>query len=104
MGTILYGGAKDPIHIDDRALAHLKVVIATKLRRNESFTLSWKHPADDVAGRSTIWLHPSIPLRFTFDEPEAPQLNMKWIEELMQSANSTGGILLVDEVLDTPEA
>lgn len=102
MGLIQYGSG-DAIHIDDRALAHLKVVIATKLRRNESFTLSWKHADGDAVGRSTIWLHPSIPLRFTFEEPEAPQLNVKWIEELMHSANSTGGIMLVDEVLDTPE-
>lgn len=102
MGTIQYGGVGDDIHIEDRALAHLKVVIATKLRRNESFTLSWKHHDGDAVGRSTIWLHPSIPLRFTFEEPEAPQLNVKWIEQLMHSAGSTGGIQLVDEVLETP--
>lgn len=102
MGYIQYGGAAEAIHIEDRALAHLKVVIATKLRRNESFTLSWRHPDGDQEGRSTIWLHPSIPLRFTFDEPEAPRLNVKWIEELMHSASSTGGIQLVDEVLETP--
>jgi hypothetical protein len=103
MGSIQYGGADDAIHLDDRALAHMKVVIATKLRRNESFTLSWRHAEGDPEGRSTIWLHPSIPLRFTFDEPEAPQLNVKWIEELMHSANSSGGISLVGEVLDTPD-
>ena len=99
MGTIHYDGG-DVIHIEDRALAHLKVVIATKLRRQESFTLSWKHPEGEPGGRSTIWLHPSIPLRFEFDEPEAPQLNAKWIEDLMHSVNSTGGITLVDEVVD----
>ncbi|MDF2561915.1 MAG: hypothetical protein K0R99_3361 [Microbacterium sp.] len=102
IGTIQHGNG-DEIHIDDRALAHLKVVIATKLRRNESFTLSWQHPEGDPVGRSTIWLHPAIPLRFTFDESEAPQLNTNWIQELMQSASSTSGISLVDEVLDTPE-
>lgn len=102
MGTIQYGNGDD-IHIEDRALAHLKVVIATKLRRNESFTLSWRHPEGQQVGRSTIWLHPSIPLRFTFDEPEAPQLNPKWIQDLMHSASSTGGISLIDEVIDAPE-
>lgn len=95
-----YGGSEDPIHIDDRALAHLKVVVATKLRRQESFTLSWKHPEGEPPGRSTIWLHPSIPLRFTFDEPEPPPLNPRWLEDMMHSANSTGGIMLVDEVVD----
>jgi hypothetical protein len=102
MGSLHYGG-DDAIHVEDRALAHLKIAIATKLRRNESFTLSWKHPDGEDNGRSTIWLHPSIPLRFTFDEPEAPQLNLKWIEQLMHSANSSGGIQLVDEVIDAPE-
>lgn len=102
MGTIQYGAGTEPVHIEDRALAHLKVVIATKLRRNESFTLSWKHAEGDPIGRSTIWLHPSIPLRFTFDEVEAPQLNLKWIEQLMHTAGSTAGIQLVDEVLETP--
>ena len=35
MGTVSYGGSATPIHIEDRALAHLKVVIATKLRPSE---------------------------------------------------------------------
>ncbi len=102
MATLFYGASDVPIHIEDRALAHLKIVIATKLRRQESFTLSWRHPEGEPGGRSTIWIHPSIPLRFTFDEPEQPQLNPRWIDDLMQSVNSTGGILLVDEVIDAP--
>jgi hypothetical protein len=104
MGSIQYGGSGQDIHIEDRALSHLKVVIATKLRRQESFTLSWVHPDGDPTGRSTIWLHPSIPLRFVFSETEPPQLNPRWIEKLMHSASSTGGITLVDEVLDAPDA
>jgi hypothetical protein len=100
VGTIYYGGAATPIHVEDRALAHLKVVIATKLRRGESFTLSWRHPDEDARGRSTIWLHASIPLRFVFDEPEPPALSRQWIEELANSANSSGGIMLVAEHID----
>lgn len=101
MGTIYYGGGAMPIHIEDRALAHLKVVIATKLRRDESFTVSWRHPDDQPRGRSTIWLHPSIPLRFVFDDPEPAELSRDWIEELANSANSTGGIMLIAEHFDT---
>lgn len=99
MGSLYYG-ASEPIHIDDRALAHLKVVVATKLRRNESFTLTWKHPDGDPEGRSTVWLHPSIPLRFVFDDSEAPELSRRWIEDLAHSANSSGGITLVDELIE----
>jgi hypothetical protein len=104
MGTIYYGGSATPIHIEDRALAHLKVVIATKLRRGESFTVSWRHPDDQPRGRSTIWLHPSIALRFVFDEPEPPALNQQWLEELAHSANTSGGIQLVAEHVETVPA
>lgn len=100
MGTIYYGDGGTPIHIEDRTLAHLKVVIATKLRRGESFTLSWRHPEGEAEGRSTIWLHPSIPLRFVFDDPEPTTLSREWVEELASSANSSGGIMLISEQLE----
>jgi len=103
VGTIYYGGSATPIHIEDRALAHVKVVIATKLRRGESFTLSWRHPEEETRGRSTIWLHPSIPLRFVFDEPEPPELSRAWLEELARTANSSGGIMLVAEHIESAE-
>ena len=104
MGTIFYGGSATPIHIEDRALAHLKVVIATKLRRSESFTVSWRHPDDQPPGRSTIWLHPSIPQRFVCEDPEPAELSRQWIEDLAHSANSSGGIMLVAEYFDAEPA
>jgi len=103
MGRLFYGGDDEPIVIEDRALAHLKVVVATKLRRNESFTLSWQHPSGSEDGRSTIWLHPSIPLRFIFDEPNPPELSAEWISAMAQSANTSGGIMLLPEQVDTQE-
>jgi hypothetical protein len=100
VGTIYYGGSATPLHIEDRALAHLKVVIATKLRRGESFTVSWRHPDDEPRGRTTIWLHPSIAMRFVFDEPEPPEIDRRWLEELAKSANTSGGILLIPEYIE----
>lgn len=100
MGQLYYGDTNEPITIEDRTLAHLKVVLATKLRRNESFTLSWQHPEGEQPGRSTLWLHPSIPLRFVFDEPETPALSQQWLNELANSANSSGGIRLTEEHIE----
>jgi len=97
VGTLYYGDVATPIDMEDRTLAHIKVVIATKLRRGESFTLSWTHGPDQEVGRSTVWLHPSIPLRFVFDEPEPALLSRAWVEELANSANSSGGLLIVPE-------
>lgn len=104
MGTIYYGGDASAINIEDRALAHLKVVIATKLRRGESFTLSWRHPDDQPRGRSTVWLSASIPLRFVFDDPEPAVLSREWMDQLARSANSSGGIMLVPEHFDIDPA
>lgn len=101
MGTLFYGGSDTSIHIEDRSLAHLKMVIATKLRRSESFTFSWPHPDGHPPGRSTLWLHPAIPLRFVFDDPEPVTLNRQWLKELANSANSSGGIVLTPELFDT---
>ncbi len=110
MGTLHYEGSATPIHIEDHALAHLKVVITTKLRRSESFTVTWRHPDDRDPGRSTIWLHPSMSLRFVFHDPEPVKLNQQWLAELARSANSSAGITLVREHLiaatgeaDTPQ-
>lgn len=99
MGTIFYGGESSQVQIEDRALAHLKLAISTKLRRNESFTLSWQHPEDQPRGRSTIWLHPSISLRFVFDDPSPTEIDRRWLEQLMASASTSGGIQLRPEDL-----
>lgn len=97
VGTLYYGDSGTPVEVEDRALAHLKIAITTKLRRGESFMLSWRHGPDQPRGRSSLWLHPAIPLRFVFEEVEAGELSRDWIEELMRSANSGGGIQLDPE-------
>ncbi|GAA1953439.1 DUF7882 family protein [Microbacterium aquimaris] len=98
MGYLYYGNLPDPIEFPDRLLAHLKVVIATKLRRHESFTMSWRNAAGDEGGRSTVWIEPSIPLRFVFGSAEPEPLHAPTLSELANRASSTAG-LTVD--LDT---
>ncbi len=97
MGTLFYDSMPGGIDIDDRTLAHLKIVITTKLRRGESFALSWAHPAALTGGRTTIWLHPAIPLRFEFDDDTPPAIDHEWIARLAEAANSIGGVRLLAE-------
>ena len=97
MGKLLYGAGALEIEFDDRVLAHLQLVISTKLRRGEAFFFSWR---DDPAlgdGRSSIWLETSIPLRFRYSTGERHQLNREWLEELTQSANQPAGLSLSTE-------
>lgn len=96
MGTLTYDSTLKA-DFDDRALAHLRMVIGTKLRRNEAFFLSWKDDASIGNGRSTIWLHQAIPIAFKFHGGREIQLNLRWVEELMNLANSGTGLRLVPE-------
>jgi hypothetical protein len=97
LGKLQYGAAGLEIEFDDRVLAHLQLVISTKLRRAEGFFFSWR---DDPAlgdGRSSIWLETSIPLRFRYSSPERHELNREWLEQLTQSANQPSGLILSTE-------
>lgn len=97
MGTLVYGGQSAEIDFDDRALFHLELVIANKLRRGESFMFTWKNESSVGDGRSTIWIDRSIPLYFTFYGSKVPTVNAAWLELLTESANSTTGLILVPE-------
>jgi hypothetical protein len=92
MGYLHYGDNAPPIEISDRLLAHLKVVITTKLRRRESFTLTTVHDAASHAGRASIWLQESIPLRFEFDAAEAEELDPAVLRDFAEQATMSGGL------------
>ncbi|MCI9858654.1 DUF7882 family protein [Microbacterium proteolyticum] len=102
MGHLYYGTSTESIRIPDRLLSHLKVVATTKLRRSESFTLSWAH-VDGTPGRSTLWLQPAIPLRFVFDSAEPESLDAATLKSMADMAGSSAG-LIVDLDADIPTA
>jgi hypothetical protein len=95
MGTLIYDGA-DGFTFDDRVLAHLQAVIATKLRRREGFLLIWTDRTSPEATLRSIWLDPSISLQFVFAHVELPELNRDWLAILTERANSNAGLLLED--------
>ncbi|MFC4223032.1 DUF7882 family protein [Lysinibacter cavernae] len=96
MGYLIYGSSTE-YEIEDRALAHLKVVIAAKLRRQECFFLNWTNEPDAGSGRVSLWLAPNIPLQFRFAGSRAPELNRLWIEVLADASNTPSGLQLFPE-------
>jgi hypothetical protein len=97
MGKFIYGTPSIAVDFDDRVLAHLKVVILSKVRRGESFTFSWEYTASSGSGHSSIWIHPAIPLQFDFLGAREPRLNRAWVEELVQLANTPSGLRVTSE-------
>lgn len=96
MGVLRYGFGAE-YEFDDRILAHLKIVIAAKLRRNESFFLSWAMNPGAGSGRTSLWLDPAIPLQITFYGSREPQLNRAWIDVLAELSHSPRGLVLISE-------
>lgn len=95
MGTLTYDSIV--IEFEDRLLAHLQIVIVNKLRRRESFAMSWRDAPEAGDGRSAIWLDPSIPIYFKFDGSRVPAINREWVERLADSAASSHGLVVMGE-------
>lgn len=96
MGVLIYGHGSE-YEFDDRVLAHVKVVVSAKFRRQESFLLSWSNDRDAGSGRVSLWLSPSIPLQFRFYGSRLPQLNPNWIEALFDLAHTPRGLVIIAE-------
>ncbi len=96
MGYLNYGSAQE-FEFEDRALAHLKVAITMKLRRQESFLMSWTNPPERGGGRVSIWLTPSIPLAFRFSGSRAPSLNKAWLEVMGELSHTPRGLIVISE-------
>lgn len=99
MGKLTYDSTVT-VDFDDRVLAHLQLVIGAKLRRNEAFYFSWKDDNQVGDGHSTLWIHPTIPLYFKFHGSKQASINRKWIDALMLTANSPGGLHVIPEPRD----
>ena len=94
MGTLLYSASQLPVPFADRELAHLKLVMVAKLRRNEPFMFSWDKPE---GGRVSVWIASQIPLIFEFDDSPPVEINRAWIDDMSQTASSLNGLVLTVE-------
>jgi hypothetical protein len=97
MGKLLYSSAAIEISFDDRALAHIQLVISAKLRRGEKFFFSWQDSLSVGSGRSSIWLEQSIPLYFKFAGSRGVEINRAWLDVLIATANSSSGLTFLPE-------
>lgn len=98
MGTPYYGAARTPIKMDDRVLAHVKVLVVSKLRRNEPFLLSWVESAENGHGRASVWIHAGADLVFRFDGSRQADLDKELLDSMSSEALGPTG-LRVDAVM-----
>ncbi|BDZ47463.1 hypothetical protein [Naasia aerilata] len=100
MGRLIYGSAAEELQVDDRTLAHLRAVIVSKWRRGETFLFTLPGPDGQRGQGPALWMHPRVPLRFTFSSNSNHALNRRWLDELLLSADSVAGLRVLSEPVD----
>jgi hypothetical protein len=95
VGFFIYDNKRE-IRIDDRALAHLQIVIIDKLRRSESFELHLR--SDNVA--VSMWLTRWSPLQFVYEGNRRPRINWPWVDLLAAECGFTGTLKLLPEPVE----
>ncbi|MGO1562154.1 hypothetical protein CZ771_01275 [Actinomycetales bacterium JB111] len=103
MGRFIYDSSAK-VDIEDRALAHVQLVIGAKLRRMEAFHFTWHNDVSQGGGRTCVWLQPGIPIVYTYFGGRRPSINNAWLEALNTTANSSEGLHLVHEPPREPES
>jgi len=97
VGVLLYGDAGMRVQFDDRVLAHLQLVIGSKLSRSQSFFMSWRDGKSSGDGQSGIWISRGMPLYFSYKSSGRIAINREWIRELALSADTSGGLFVSAE-------
>ncbi len=91
----MHGGRE--FEFEDRLLAHLKVVIGQKLKKQESFFLSWQKPHDQGDGRMSLWLSPYATISFHFSGSKEPEMSKDWVRALNSLAHTPRGLIAISE-------
>jgi hypothetical protein len=91
VGTLYYGASRLALRIDDVTLAHLRVVAAAKLRRGESFAITWTDPEEPEGTRESLWIHRDADLMFKLDGP-APRLDNARLASMSAAAYVARGV------------
>ncbi len=95
MGKFVYDEIRNAVDIEDRALAHLRLVFMNKLRRNEPFIFDV--PSQHGTSRRELWIHPSLTMYFSFVGSRPPQINTKWVEQMLAITSESGVLRLTPE-------
>lgn len=96
MGTLIYGKSLR-FEFEDRTLEHVRFVIAAKLRRKESFFLSWTPQETPHRGTIELWISPEMPIAFQFSATAQGPLSREWIAALMRLSYGDRGLVIIPE-------
>ncbi|RGE23727.1 hypothetical protein [Leucobacter sp. wl10] len=96
MGTLIYGKTRG-FEFEDRTLEHVRFVVSAKLRRKESFFLTWAPSGPGATGSVSLWISPDIPISFRLPETGRAPLSKEWIEAMLKMSHTNRGLVVIPE-------
>jgi hypothetical protein len=94
MGKLVYGRDAG-FDVEDRQLAHVRIVHMTKMRRGEPFM--FQLPDQHRIGMRSLWMAPAVSVEYRFFGSRQPALNVPWLDAMMKEANGPHGLTLGPE-------
>jgi hypothetical protein len=94
VGVLVYGKLTS-LEVADDSLAYLQVVIGANLRVKQSFYISWRNLPGTGDGRTTVWIHPDLPLVFKYTKPGQRALDTAKLQDFIVQSRSADGLRLV---------
>jgi hypothetical protein len=91
VGRLIYRD-RATFDIDDRLLAHLRIVVMNKLRRNEGFML--QVPVNEGVRQASLWIHASNALVLQFYGGREPAIDRELVDQMMHEASGADGLTL----------
>jgi hypothetical protein len=99
VGRLIYRD-RATFDIDDRLLAHLRIVIMNKLRRNEGFMLQL--PVNEGVRQASMWIHASNALVLQFYGGREPVIDRELVDQMMHAASGADGLTLTGSGVAAP--
>ena len=99
MGRLIYRD-RASFDIDDRILAHLRIVVMNKLRRNEGFML--QVPVNEGVRQASLWIHASNALVMQFYGGREPAIDRALVDQMMRDASGADGLTLTTAGIAPP--
>lgn len=90
MGQLIYSD-ETSFEFEDHDLAHLRHVLLTKLRRQESVVLNLPHP---LYGTVSLWVNPAIRIEFKFRSSTNVPLSSHTVNRWVAEASTLEGLTI----------
>ncbi|WP_158170938.1 DUF7882 family protein [Rhodococcus sp. JT-3] len=92
MAQLVYASGSHRLITTNHNLLHLQIAIQHRFGKGEGFNFGYADESGGPVARTFIWLHPSIPLQFIYDDEEPVKFNPELAAEYVKYSYDQFGL------------